>query len=98
MNYYEQLNKNANAREKLMIYVNNMQITSLDSIKFQASILVELTQAANQLTRQTSVNKLFILFSVILFHSFRLLHQINVINYLRFWNQRPLKLLSKMFS
>ncbi len=62
MNYYEQLNKNANAREKLMIYVNNMQITSLDSIKFQASILVELTQAANQLTRETSVNKLFLLF------------------------------------
>ncbi len=68
MNYYEQLNKNANAREKLMIYVNNMQITSLDSIKFQASILVQLTQAANQLTRKTSVNKLFLLiFSVILF-------------------------------
>jgi hypothetical protein len=62
MNYYEQLNKNANAREKLMIYVNNMQITSLDSMKFQASILVELTQAANQLTRETSVNKLFLLF------------------------------------
>jgi hypothetical protein len=98
MNYYEQLNKNANAREKLMIYMNNMQITSLDSIKFQASILVQLTQAANQLTRKTSVNKLFLLFFSYFIHNFRLLHQINVINYLRFWNQMPLKLLPKMFS
>jgi hypothetical protein len=53
---YEQLNQHANAREYLMILVNNLSIYTLDDVKFQGSILTKLTQAGNQLTRKTLVN------------------------------------------
>ncbi len=53
---YEQLNQHANAREYLMILVNNLSIYTLNDVKFQGSILAKLTQAGNQLTRKTLVN------------------------------------------
>jgi len=53
---FEQLNQHANAREYLMILVNNLSIYTLDDVKFQGSILTKLTQAGNQLTRKTLVN------------------------------------------
>jgi hypothetical protein len=53
---YEELNQHANAREYLMMIVNNLSISTLNDVKFQGSILSKLTQTGNQLTRRTLVN------------------------------------------
>ena len=55
--YYENINSQSNLREYLIQFMNNLAITTPNSIKSQSSTLVELTQATNQLTRQTLVNK-----------------------------------------
>jgi hypothetical protein len=51
------MNSYANFREYLIAFPANLPITTLNSIKLQASTLAQLTQATNQLTRTSSVNK-----------------------------------------
>lgn len=54
--YNENLNSQSNVREVLIQYMNNLLITTPNSIKLQSASLAELTQSTNQLTRQTLVN------------------------------------------
>ncbi|CAF3969202.1 unnamed protein product, partial [Adineta steineri] len=51
--YNTELNKQANVRDYLITFITNLAITSLDSIKLQASSLAQFTKATNQLTRTT---------------------------------------------
>ncbi|CAF4649449.1 unnamed protein product [Rotaria socialis] len=51
--YMQQLNNHATAREYLMKKINNSQIITSDNFLLQASSLAQLTQATNQLTRST---------------------------------------------
>ena len=51
--YNKQLNAYANVRENLIAYTANLLISTSNSIKLQASALVQITQATNQLTRTT---------------------------------------------
>jgi hypothetical protein len=53
--YNKQLNIYASVRDYLITYTTNLVISTSNSIKLQASALVQLTQATNQLTRTTSV-------------------------------------------
>lgn len=66
--YKKQLNTYANTRDALIGYITNLLITNIESIKLQASSLAQLTQATNQLTRNTLVkherNLLNVLFSI----------------------------------
>jgi hypothetical protein len=60
--YNQNLNTYANAREYLIPFTANLAITTANSIKLQASSLAQITQATNQLTRNTLVRlKYFIL-------------------------------------
>ncbi|CAF4543691.1 unnamed protein product [Rotaria socialis] len=52
--YNEKLNILTNVRNYLMMFITNMTITTVNSIKLQASILALLTEATNQLTRTAS--------------------------------------------
>jgi hypothetical protein len=54
--YNQKLNALANVRTYLMMFISNLTITTVDSIKLQASALTQLTEATNQLTRTVSVN------------------------------------------
>ncbi len=45
----------ATIRDHLMMTITNVPITTIDSIKLQASTLAELTEATNQLTRTAAV-------------------------------------------
>jgi hypothetical protein len=49
--YKQQLNSQANARDYLMSCMTNLQVTTINTIKLQASSIAQLTQATNQLTR-----------------------------------------------
>jgi hypothetical protein len=55
MEYNKEINSHANLREYLLTFTTNLAITTVNSIKLQASTLAELTQATNQLTRTTLV-------------------------------------------
>ncbi len=57
--YNKYTNSYASVREYLMVFIINLPITTTNSIKLQASSLVQLTQATNQLTRISSVNDFF---------------------------------------
>ncbi len=60
--YNQNLNTYANARDYLITFTTNLAITTPNSIKLQASSLAQITQATNQLTRNTLVRfKSFIL-------------------------------------
>ncbi len=78
MDYNEELNKHANIRERLMIWVNHLSINTSEDVKFQSSILAKLTETTNQLTRKTSVDFLYLF-----------LHN-NSMNYSRFWLRKNL--------
>ncbi len=61
--YNKQLNSIANVRDYLIRFTTNLSITTVNSIQLQASSLAQMTQATNQLTRNTLVRlKSFILF------------------------------------
>ncbi|CAF0788844.1 unnamed protein product [Adineta steineri] len=49
--YKKDLNSHANLREYLMTFTTNLDISTSNNIKLQASSLAQLTQATNQLTR-----------------------------------------------
>ncbi len=55
--FNQELNSHANAREYLIGFTKNLAITTSNSIELQASSLSQLTQATNQLTRTTLVRK-----------------------------------------
>lgn len=55
--YIKELDSHANLREYLISFINNHSITTINTIKLQSSILAQLTQATNQLTRITLVSK-----------------------------------------
>jgi hypothetical protein len=60
--YNQNLNTYANARDYLITFTANLAIMTPNSIKLQASSLAQMTQATNQLTRNTLVRfKSFIL-------------------------------------
>jgi len=50
-------NQHASIRENLIVYLVNLSVNTFDDIKFQSSILSQLTKSNNELTQQTSVNK-----------------------------------------
>jgi len=51
--YNKELNSQANLREYLISFTQNLQITTSNSIKLQSSSLAQLTKSTNQLTRRT---------------------------------------------
>ncbi len=53
--YNKQLNTYANIRNSLIPYMVNLPITTVESIKLQASSLAQFTQTTNQLAGTTSV-------------------------------------------
>ena len=53
--FNQQLNDYANVRDFLMTFTTNLAVTTVNSIRLQASSLAQLTQATNQLTRSTVV-------------------------------------------
>ena len=53
--FEEELNQFAGIRQKLLMHVSNLSVSSLNDLTFQSSMLSELTQTTNQLTRTTSV-------------------------------------------
>ena len=57
--YKEQLNKQARAREYFLSLIDDDPLDFIDHVKFQASILAQLTAATNQLTRNASVRRSF---------------------------------------
>jgi hypothetical protein len=66
--YIQRLNVLANVRDYLMMFTSNLTITTVDSIKLQASALAQLTEATNQLTRTASVNAIAFFSSNIMFN------------------------------
>ncbi len=54
--YNQKLNALANVRDYLMMFTSNLAINTVDSIKLQASMLAQLTEVTNELTRTASVN------------------------------------------
>ncbi len=66
--YNQNLNIYANARDYLITFTKNLAITTVNSIQLQASSLAQMTQATNQLTRNTLVRlKSFIPVFLIIF-------------------------------
>ncbi|UJR16137.1 hypothetical protein I4U23_003048 [Adineta vaga] len=53
--YNKQVNLQANVRDYLMTFLPNLAITTSNSIELQASALVQLTEATNQLTRTSAM-------------------------------------------
>jgi hypothetical protein len=78
--YNKELNSQAYVREYLMRFTTNLSITTSTSIQLQASSLVQLTSATNQLTRTTLVRFKFWFFENFIFNKNRRLHRMNVIN------------------
>jgi hypothetical protein len=54
--YNQKLNALANVRDYLMMFTSNLAINTVDSIKLQASMLAQLTEVTNELTRTALVN------------------------------------------
>jgi hypothetical protein len=57
--FTKQLNQHAETREQLMMSINNLNVITPNDLKFQSSILSQLTKTTNQLTRKTLVNSFF---------------------------------------
>lgn len=55
--YENELNQFANVREKLVDYLMNLSVTTVDSLKLQASILGQVMEKTNELTRQSLVSE-----------------------------------------
>ena len=55
--YRNQLNDYAVVREKLILNLKNLSSPDIDDIKFQSSVLAQLTHAVNQLTRKATVRR-----------------------------------------
>ena len=53
--FNQQLNSYANVRDFLMTFTNTLAITTVNSVKMQASSLSQLTQSTNQLTRSALI-------------------------------------------
>lgn len=53
--YKQQLNTHAETREYLLTFPSKLPITTANSIKLQATVLTQLTQTTDQLTRKSSV-------------------------------------------
>ena len=53
--FNRQLNSQANAREYLLKFTQNLAITTWNSIQIQSSSLAKLTEQTNELTRTTLV-------------------------------------------
>jgi hypothetical protein len=58
LQFTEQLNTLADIRDYLIMFVNNLTITNIESIILQATTVVQLTSTTNQLTRFTLVSKI----------------------------------------
>ena len=56
------LDQQARDREYLMKVIDNLQITTSNSLKLQSTTLVQLTSATNELTRQALVRFSYFLF------------------------------------
>ena len=54
--YEKQLNVYANIRDYLMKFTSNLQMSTANNIKLQSTVLVQMTQTTNQLTRSASVS------------------------------------------
>ena len=54
--FNQELNNYANVRDFLMTFTDTLAITTVNSIKMQASSLSQLTQSTNQLTRSALVS------------------------------------------
>ena len=74
-----QINNEANLRDYLMSFTQNLIIGNADSIEIQASSLAQLTQATNQLTRKSAVRKTHPPFDLICISN-SYWHRKNVIN------------------
>jgi len=59
--FKQYLNDYANTRDYLIEYLVNLPITTLENIELQSSVLVQLTNAINQLTRTTCVELIFLI-------------------------------------
>lgn len=53
--YNTYLNSQANVRDYAIQFLNNLTVTTIDSIKLQASTISELTSVPTELTRQATV-------------------------------------------
>ncbi|CAF3648646.1 unnamed protein product [Rotaria socialis] len=53
--YFTHLNLQANVRDRLVTYMHNLQMMSIENIQWQASSLAQFTAATNQLTRAASL-------------------------------------------
>jgi 2-phosphoglycerate kinase len=62
--FKQYLNEYANTRDYLIEYLVNLPITTLENIELQSSVLVQLTNAINQLTRTTCVELIFFYYSL----------------------------------
>ena len=65
--FNQQINTQANLRDYLMTFTQNLLISSANSIELQASSLAQLTGATNQLTRNTAVRNTGEYFLVMIF-------------------------------
>ena len=54
--YEKQLNVYANIHDYLMKFTSNLQMSTANNIKLQSTVLVQMTQTTNQLTRSASVS------------------------------------------
>ncbi len=57
--FNQQLSKYAKIRENILAIIINLPYMNSDILKMQASTLAKLTEATNQLTRDTCVNNIF---------------------------------------
>ena len=53
--YLAQLNTNAIVRDYAIQFLNNLTVTTIDSVKLQAAAIAELTSVPTELTRQAVV-------------------------------------------
>jgi hypothetical protein len=56
--FNKELNSQANIRDYLITFTTNLAITTINSIKLQASSFAQITQSTNQLTRATLVGNI----------------------------------------
>lgn len=54
--YMKQLNRHAAVREYLFLTINNLSINTPNDLIYQSSLLANLSQSINQLTRLSAVN------------------------------------------
>ena len=61
INLFKKLNQRSKIREDLIKYLTNISSYTLENIKFQSSILAQLTKSTNELTRTTNVSEIIFL-------------------------------------